>query len=319
MVYSPLRYSPFKRYPNNPIIRREDIPYICNTVFNAAACKFNGEYLLLLRVEDLYGKSHLTLARSTNGIKFKICEKPWIISSTDPKFEPYERFGIEDPRITPIDGKYFITYSAYGPYGVRIGIGVTEDFKKFDRICLATEVDNKDGVLFPEKIKGKYVMITRPSGGILKRGDMWISFSPDLIHWGEAKVLMFFSPGMWGTQKVGASVPPIKTDDGWLVIFHGVKNTGFGSIYRVGAMLLDLEDPTKIIGFTQHYILGPEEPYERIGDTPNVVFPCGAILENNGELKLYYGVADTAIALATARVEEVLELCKKTDNIPQMP
>ncbi len=319
MVYSPLRYSPFKRYPNNPIIRREDIPYTCNTVFNAAACKYKDEYILLLRIEDLYGKSHFTIARSIDGINFKICEKPWITSSSDPEFEPYERYGVEDPRITPIDGKYYITYSAFGPYGVRIGIGVTEDFISFKRISLATEVDNKDGVLFPEKIKGKYAMITRPSGGISRRGDMWISFSPDLIHWGEAKVLMFFSPGMWGSQKVGASVPPIKTDKGWLVIFHGVKNTSSGSIYRVGAMLLDLEDPTKIKGFTQHYILGPEELYERIGDTPNVVFPCGAVLEESGELKLYYGVADTAIALATADIDEIIYLCEKCDNVPKQP
>ena len=177
--------KPFKRYTQNPILKREDIPYPCNTVFNAAAVKFNGQYLLLLRVEDLSGYSHLTLARSVDGYHFDVDSKPWIVPAKTGPFEVYERYGIEDPRITPIDGKFYITYTAFGPYGPRVGIGVTEDFKRFERLALVTEVDNKDAVLFPEKIDGKYVMIDRPAGFGGARGDIWIQFSPDLIHWGE--------------------------------------------------------------------------------------------------------------------------------------
>ncbi|MCD6280969.1 MAG: glycoside hydrolase family 130 protein [Deltaproteobacteria bacterium] len=304
------RYPPFRRYKGNPIISREDIPYPCNTVFNAAACRCMGKYILLLRVEDLSGRSHLTLAHSDDGIKFRVDDKPWVMPSDDPMYEPYERYGVEDPRITAIDGTYYITYTAFGPYGVRVGIGKTYDFTTFERLCLATDVDNKDGVLFPEKIGGKYVMLTRPGGFAGKRGDIWISFSPDLEYWGGSRVVMTPSPGGWGSQKLGACTPPIKTGDGWLVFYHGVKSTGSGRIYRIGAMLLDLEKPYMIREYTNHFIFAPKTDYERIGDVPNVVFPCGAILEDDGTIRMYYGVSDTAIALATVDIEDILSICR---------
>ncbi|MEA3223296.1 MAG: glycoside hydrolase family 130 protein [Thermodesulfobacteriota bacterium] len=310
--------SPFERYYKNPIIKRTDIPYPCSSVFNAAVCKYKNEYIMLLRIEDLEGKSHLTLAGSLDGINFDIDKKPWIEPSRNPIYEPYERLGVEDPRITLIDGTYYITYTAFGPYGVRIGIGKTTNFKKFERICLATEVDNKDGVLFPEKINGEYVMVTRPGGLGGQRGDIWISFSPDLTYWGKSRVLMHHtSGGGWSSGKIGASTPPIRTRRGWLLFYHGVRQTGSGRIYRVGAMLLDLEKPYIIKGYSKHFILGPEEPYERIGDVPNVVFPCGAILEKDNKIKIYYGVADTAIAMATADMEDIINLClNSSENQP---
>ena len=306
-----LNRSPFERFYKNPIIKRTDIPYSCNSVFNTAACMFRNEYLLLLRIEDLEGRSHLTIARSKDGINFIVDKKPWIVSSHDPDYESYERYGVEDPRITQIEETYYITYTAFGPYGVRIGIGKTEDFKKFERICLATEVDNKDGVLFPEKFNKEYVLITRPGGFGGKRGDIWISFSPDLIYWGKSRLLLSHTPGGWSSGKLGASIPPVKTEEGWLLFYHGVRETGSGKIYRVGAALLDLKKPHKVIGHTQHFVLGPEELYERVGDVPNVVFPCGAILEEDGTIKIYYGVADTAIAMATAKLNDIVKLCLK--------
>jgi predicted GH43/DUF377 family glycosyl hydrolase len=304
-----LDHLPFVKHDKNPIIRREDVPYPCNTVFNAAACRYKDEYILLLRIEDLAGRSHLTLARSKDGVDFAIDEKPWIVPSRDPGYEAYERYGVEDPRISNLGGVYYITYTAFGPFGVRIGIGKTSDFKKFERISLATEVDNKDGVLFPEKIGGEYLLITRPGGYGGQRGDIWIKFSPDLVYWGKSKLLMYPRPGGWGSQKLGASTPPIKTEEGWLLFYHGVKRTGSGIIYRIGAMILDLEEPCTIRGYTSHFILGPEEPYERVGDVPNVVFPCGTILEEDGRVRMYYGVADTAIALATAKLGDIIKLC----------
>jgi len=299
---------PFKRYEGNPILSREDLAYPCNTVFNASACRFKDEYILLIRVEDLAGHSHLALARSKDGYHFQVEEDPWIVPSTDPDFEIYERYGVEDPRITQIDGIYYITYTAFGPYGPRVAIGKTTDFQRFERVAMVTEVPNKDAVLFPEKINGMYAMLDRPGGFPGTKGAIWIQYSPDLNYWGNARVILAPEPG-WGASKLGSSIPPIKTDAGWLVFYHGVRETPGGRIYRVGAMLLEYENPEKVIGYTPHFIFGPEETYERTGDVPNVVFPCGAVLEDDGTIKMYYGAADTVIALAEAKLNDILDLC----------
>jgi beta-1,4-mannooligosaccharide/beta-1,4-mannosyl-N-acetylglucosamine phosphorylase len=201
------RPYPFTRYAHNPILSSKDIPYPCNAVFNAAACKYGNQYLLLLRIEDLHGKSHLTLARSEDGYQFKVDNQPWIQPSKDPYYEVYERFGVEDPRITRIEDIYYITYTAYGPFGPRVGIGCTKDFITFDRVSLATESENKDAILFPELIGGRYVMIDRP-GGV---GAIWMTYSTDLVYWGHAKAILGPEPG-WGQAKLGISTPPIRTE-----------------------------------------------------------------------------------------------------------
>ena len=302
---------PFERYSANPILRAEDIPYECNTVFNAAACRFGTRYVLLLRVEGLDGHSHLTLAFSDDGYAFEVQSEPWIAPAVDSYFSTYEAYGLEDPRITRIGDSYYITYTAYSEHGPRVAIGRTEDFKSFERISLATEVDNKDAVLFPEKIGGHYVMLDRPGGMGGQAGSIWITYSPDLVHWGRAQVVLSPSAG-WGSSKLGASTPPIKTDRGWLVTYHGVRVTGSGRLYRNGAMLLDLDDPSKVIGNTRHFIFGPEESYERTGDVPNVVFPCGHVEESDGTIKLYYGAADTCIGVAEAPIDKLVELASNT-------
>ena len=299
---------PFKRCDKNPILSSDDVPYPCNTVFNAAACKFESQYLLLLRIEDLKGHSHLTLARSDDGYQFKVDAQPWITPSVDPYYEPYERFGIEDPRITLMGDTFYITYTAYGPFGPRVGIGRTKDFVSFERISLATEVDNKDAILFPEKIDGSYVMIDRPGGMGGQVGTIWITYSNDLIHWGRSRAILGPEPG-WGPSKLGISTPPLETDRGWFTLYHGVRETASGRLYRIGAMLLDQNDPSSVIGYTSHFIFGPEELYERTGDVPNVVFPCGIVLEADNTLKMYYGAADTCIAVAEANLDDILNLC----------
>ncbi|UCD87358.1 MAG: glycoside hydrolase family 130 protein [Desulfobacterales bacterium] len=299
---------PLKRYSGNPILTSDDVPYACNTVFNAAACKFEGHYVLILRIEDLEGHSHLTLAYSDDGYEFTVQNSPWAIPSSDPYYEVYERYGIEDPRVTWIDGSFYITYTAYGPYGPRVGISRTEDFVHFERICLATEVENKDAVLFPEKVGDYYAMLDRPSGMGTREGSIWITYSPDLIHWGRARAILTPEPG-WGSSKLGASTPPVKTEQGWLVLYHGVRDTAGGRLYRCGALLLDLDDPEKVLGYTNHFLFGPEEHYERVGDVPNVVFPCGLIVEDDGGVKMYYGAADTCIGMADAKLEDIVHLC----------
>lgn len=304
---------PFERYRKNPILSRKDVPYPCNSVFNAGACKFRDKYILIIRIEDQKGQSHLTLAHSDDGYQFKVNDSPWVVSSSEPEYKIYEEFGIEDPRVTRIEDMFYITYTAYGRYGPRVGIGRTQDFVHFERVSLATEVDNKDAVLFPEKIDGQYEMIDRPSGTGKREGSIWITYSPDLIYWGKAKAILEPEPG-WGNFKVGISTPPIKTEQGWLSLYHGVRDTASGRLYRIGALLLDLKNPEKVIGCTPYFIFGPEEYYERTGDVDNVVFPCGLIEESDGTVKMYYGAADTFIGLAEANIKDLIQICLRENK-----
>jgi len=298
-----------KRFEGNPLIDRDDIPFPCNTVFNAGAVRYKDEYLLLLRVETLEGRSCFVVARSKDGYNFEIEEEPVMKPSTVEPFAIYEKRGVEDPRITCFeDGNYYVFYTAYSKYGPRVAIAETRDFKDFKRVALGSQPGNKDAVLFPKKINGEYVRFDRPHAG--PTADMWISYSRDLIHWGRSKTVMEVRPGYWDSHKIGAGTVPIETDHGWLEIYHGVKGAGGGSIYRLGCALFDLEDPSKLIARSDIPILSPKEIYERTGDVPNVVFTCGAILEDDGEVKIYYGAADTNICLATSTIEDLIASCK---------
>lgn len=294
----------FHRWEGNPVLTLEDIPFRCNTVFNGTPVKLGREYLLLLRVEGQQGYSFFALAKSWDGFHFEVEEIPVLLPARDGTFGVYEQGGIEDPRATSIDGCYYVMYTAYSKYGPRIALAKTEDFHTFERIALISEPGNKDGVLFPEKIGGRYVRLDRPIG--LGVGSIWISYSDDLYAWGDSKVLLSPREGYWDSYRVGASVPPIKTGWGWLEIYHGVQMTSSGPVYRVGTALLDLEDPSKVVARCKVPLLSPREDYERIGDVPNVVFACGAIVEPDGEVKMYYGAADTCLCVATAKLEDII-------------
>lgn len=223
-------------------------------------------------------------------------------------FKEYERKGIEDPRITKIDDTYYIMYTAVSPYGPLLALAKTTDFKNFERIALISEPENKDGALFPEKINGKYARFDRPvAGGI---ANIWISYSDDLITWGNSRCVMTVRDDHWDSWRIGASSQPIKIEDGWLLIYHGVKAASSGPIYRLGAAVLAYDDPSKVLCRSAIPILSPREYYERVGDVNNVVFSCGAILEDDGqELKIYYGASDTSICLGTAKVNELMQFC----------
>ena len=223
------------RYEDNPLLTPDDIPFPCNTVFNAAVARHNGEYLLLLRVEDLTGRSVFALARSDDGLDFTVDDEPVMTPAAEGEFAVYERKGIEDPRITQVDGVYYIMYTAASSLGARLALARTEDFVTFDRIALISEPDNKDGVLFPEKINGRYARLDRPMVGDM--GNIWISFSDDLVHWGCARLCMPVRGEHWDSWRVGASAQPIKTEYGWLEIYHGVRATSHGPIYRLGAAM----------------------------------------------------------------------------------
>lgn len=284
-----------------------------NSTFNPGAIKYNNKILLLIRVEDMRGFSHLTLARSKDG------KTGWDIDKT-PTIKPNilrneERWGVEDPRIVWLEERqqYAISYVSFSKDGPVVSLALTKDFKTFDHLGAMLPPEDKDASLFPRLINGKYVMIHRP----IIRGEahIWIAFSPDLTHWGEHKILIPVRPGWWDSHRVGLGTPPIETDEGWLLIYHGTRITASGSLYRVGLALLDLDEPWKIIRRCDNWVFGPCEDYERIGDVPGVTFPVGVIInEKTNELMMYYGAADTSVCLAIANLDDVLNYVLKSSK-----
>jgi len=301
------------RWEHNPIIELEDIPYRCNTVFNGTPVKIGGDYVLLMRIEGQQGYSFFSLARSKDGFHFDVDERPCMFPAKEDPFRIWEENGIEDPRLTFIEGQYYIMYTAVCRYGHRIALARTEDFRTFERIAIVSGPSNKDGVLFSEKINGMYARLDRPIGNNV--GSIWLSYSPDLVNWGRSELVMCPRPRYWDSFRIGASAPPIRTDRGWLEIYHGVKMTSSGPVYRLGTVMLDLENPAKVLGRCLEPVLSPREEYERVGDVGNVVFGGGVIVEPSGETKVYYGAADTSICVAVAQIEELIESCFQADGL----
>ena len=295
------------RYENNPILVKEDVPFKVNSIFNPGAVKIDDKYLLVCRVEMPSGRSSFVLAAGNDGISFKVEDKPCLSPDDHKEFFKYVEWGIEDPRVTKIDDKYYLTYTGYSQYMPLVIIAETVDFKNYKLLCPISEPSNKDCALFSEKINGYYWKIDRPSADA--RRDMWISRSPDLVHWGNHKMLYEPLAGSWESDKIGISTPPFKTNEGWLILYHGVRSFGIGTIYKLGVMLLDLEKPWIVKGKSNNPILAPELDYERIGDVGNVVFTNGWIVENN-EVKIYYSGADSNICLATTTIDYLLSVCK---------
>jgi predicted GH43/DUF377 family glycosyl hydrolase len=298
------------RFSGNPILTKKDVPYPVATVHNAAVIKHCKEYIMVFRSHRFNGRSILGLARSSDGYKFKVVPKPFMIPSDE-----YDEYGVEDPRIIYIDGEYLITYSAYSQYGVRVGLARTQDFSQVERVAYITQPDMRNVVIFPEKFGEYYVRLDRPHTE-LTRWSIWISYSKDLIHWGRSKALMRAQSYRWDAMKLGPGTPPVKTEKGWLNIYHGVFETMAGAVYRLGVALHDLKDPAKIIGVGDHWILEPEDLWERVGYVPNVVFSCAAIPEDDGTLKIYWGGADTVMCVGTANIHKLVEHCLKECRSP---
>jgi len=299
--------SPVRRYEHNPVLTKEQVPYEVATVHNAAVVKMNDKYMMVFRSHLLNGRSILGLAESDDGYHFRVHEKPFM-TPDDKGADIYESISIEDPRITFIDGEYLITYSAYSEYGIRIGLAKTKDFTSVERVAMISEPDYRNTVIFPEKFNGLYARLDRPHSE-LNPWSMWISYSPDLIHWGASKYLFGPKKYHWTEMKIGPGAPPVRTVKGWLNIFHGVFPTMAGSVYRLGVCLHDLNDPSKILGVSDKWILEPEEDYERVGYVPNVVFTCAAVPEDDGTVKIYWGGADTVMCVGTARIDELVDMC----------
>ena len=306
----------FRRHGGNPIITVKDIPYPANSVFNAGATRVGDEVLLLMRVEDRRGMSHLTVARSRDGIgNWRIDKQPSMMPN--PETYPEEIWGIEDPRITCLEDqeRWAIAYTAYSEGGPLVSLATTVDFKNFERLGPVMPPEDKDAALFPVSFNGRWAMIHRPVSAFRGLGaHIWISFSPDLKHWGEHRILIpARQGGWWDANKIGLSPPPLKTDEGWLILYHGVKVTGSGAIYRLGLALLDLEDPCRVIARSDQWVFSPEEDYEVFGDVDKVVFPCGWVAEGD-HIRLYYGGADKCLALATASPSELLTWLKEHNS-----
>jgi predicted GH43/DUF377 family glycosyl hydrolase len=295
-----------QRYEGNPILTADDIPFTCNTVFNGSPVKIGGDYFLLLRVEGQHGYSVFALGRSKDGYDFEIEERPVMTPAAEGPLARYEEAGIEDPRVTVLKGRIYVVYTAYSGCGPVMALATTKDFHHFQRLGVISEPGNKDGLLFPRKVGGRYARLDRPIGNDV--GSIWVSFSKDLLHWGDSRAVVSPRHGYWDTWRVGASTVPIETDKGWLEIYHGVKMTSGGPIYRAGVVLLDLKDPSVVIARSDVPILAPRADYERIGDINNVVFASGAILEPDGTVKVYYGAADTAICVATAKLKDLIKV-----------
>lgn len=299
----------FHRHSLNPILTVADWPYPANTVFNPGATLLHdGTTLLLCRVEDRRGHSHLSAARSVNGVDgWKIDSQPTL--SPDPERFPEEVWGIEDPRITflPELSQFAIVYTAYSRVGPGVALALTKDFAHFERYGMIMAPEDKDAALFPRRIGEQWALVHRPVSA--PGAHMWMSYSPDLRHWGGHKLMLEARVGgWWDANKIGLSPPPIETPQGWLVIYHGVRQTSSGPLYRLGVALFDLHAPDRCLKRGSEWIFGPEETYERRGDVDNVVFPCGYTVAPDGDtIRLYYGAADTSIALATGSIRAILD------------
>ncbi|MEO1981401.1 MAG: glycoside hydrolase family 130 protein [Fuerstiella sp.] len=297
-----------RRYSGNPILTKADIPYPVETVHNAAVVRHEDEYIMLFRSHLRTGRSIIGLARSPDGFNFKADSEPFITPAQEGAFAEYEAFGVEDPRITRVDDDYLITYSAYSRNGVRIALARTKDFVQIERVSLITQADYRNTVIFPEKFNGLYARLDRPHSEI-SPWSIWITFSPDLVFWGESQLVMKPVAYHWDEMKIGPGAPPIRTAEGWLSIYHGVFETMDGSVYRLGVALHDLHDPARIIGVGDSWILQPEDPWEITGYVHNVVFTCAAVPETDGTVKIYWGGADSVMCAGEANLVDLVDLC----------
>ena len=292
------------RYSANPIIPHDAIP-ISNSIFNSAVVPFDTGFAGVFRCDDKRRVMNIYRGLSQDGIHWQIDPEPITFEQNDPEVARFEyRY---DPRVTWIEDRYYLSW-CNGYHGPTIGLGYTYDFQTFHQLDNALLPYNRNGVLFPRRINGRFAMLSRPSDrGHTPFGDIFYSESPDLTYWGRHRFVMGPLEG-WQATKVGAGPTPIETTEGWLLFYHGVLTSCNGFVYSFGAALLDLDQPWKVIYRTEPYLMSPQTLYECVGDVPNVVFPCAALVDApSGRAAIYYGAADTVTGLAFAYVDEVVE------------
>ncbi len=299
------------RYSKNPIIHRHAIPS-SNSIFNSAVVPYTDGFAGVFRCDNRSVQMNIHAGFSKDGLQWQIDHDPiqMLAGNTELLHSDYKY----DPRVTKIEDRYWITW-CNGYYGPTIGIAYTEDFRQFYQCENAFLPFNRNGVLFPRKINGMYAMLSRPSdNGHTPFGDIYISYSPDMMFWGKHRMVMQPAPFVesgWQSTKIGAGPTPIPTDEGWLMIYHGVIHTCNGFRYAVGAALLEMERPENVLYRSRRYLMTPEVPYETTGDVPNVVFPCAAIHDDDGKIAIYYGAADTVTCLAFGYISEIIQFLKE--------
>ena len=303
------------RYRRNPVIPRDIIP-CANSVFNSAVVPFGQAFAGVFRVDDTSRGMRIHNGRSKDGLRFEIDSEPiqWVCD--DPEIGEFVE--AYDPRVVEIEGRYYVTW-CNNYHGYTIGLGWTDDFKTFHQMENSFLPYNRNGVLFPRKINGKYAMLSRPSDtGHTPFGDIFYSSSPDLVHWGCHRHVMAPTRGRltWQCTKIGAGPVPIETTEGWLLIYHGVLTSCNGFVYHMGAAMLDRDEPWKVLYRSRPYLLNPRMPYECVGDVPNVVFPCAALADaKTGRIAIYYGCADTVTGLAFCQVDELIDFIKQNSIV----
>lgn len=301
------------RYSKNPIIDWNPIPRGARA-FNSAVLPYQGAFVGVFRIDQKNSRPSLFFGRSEDAINWKIEPEgiPWV----DEKGRPRPTSYAYDPRLLKLEDNYYITWCDDFP-GPSIGLGMTKDFKTFTRLENPTMPFNRNGVLFPRKIKGLYAMLSRPSdSGHTPFGDIVLSYSPDLTYWGKHRhVMASGGKNWWQGTKIGAGPVPIETKEGWLLLYHGVVTTCNGFVYSMGGALLDLDEPHKVLYRTNDYLLTPEKQYEIVGFVPNVVFPCATLCDaDTGRIAIYYGAADTYTAIAFAQVDELIDHIKSNST-----
>lgn len=277
------------RWADNPIITNEMMPFSCRGVYNSSAVKYAGKYLMVLRAEGYNLRNTFWLAESSNGFDWSV-GRQILFPVDDPEFVKYG-FNQYDPRVTKIDDAFYITFCVDG-ISTRMGMLSTRNFEQFKWEGFITGAGFRNTVLFPEKVNGYYTALERPNA----TGEIWLTRSPDLKFWGMQELVLKpgnGNVGIWGSYKLGPCGTPIKTEQGWLIIFHAVQRIcDYEYIYHSGVMLTELDNPAKVISVCDEPILSPEEPYELTGHAPNVVFASSQIVEDDGSVKLYYGASD---------------------------
>jgi beta-1,2-mannobiose phosphorylase / 1,2-beta-oligomannan phosphorylase len=296
----------FERLMDEPILGPASVPGY-NTVFNPGACIVGDQTVLALRVEDRRGMSAIHIARSADGINgWVLDDEPLLVGdAADATCE----WGFEDARLTRLDemGVYAIACTAYGRGGPCVFLATTTDFRTVERIGIVIPPEDKNAAVFPRRIGDEWRLLHRPVVHQTGAADVWISSSNDLRTWGGARHVMGCRPGgWWDSRRIGTGPPPLETEAGWLLIYHGVRDTTSGSLYRVGLALLDLDEPHRVVARSDRWVLAPETPWERRGDVPNVVFPTGVTVVD-GSVRLYYGAADTCVGIAACPLSDLLD------------
>ncbi len=296
------------RSDRNPIIGRHHLPR-SNSIFNSAVVPFGDAFAGVFRVDDMTRTMNLHAGRSLDGVEWQIDPDPIAFQPADARVREIQETFVHayDPRVTWLEDRYYVTW-CNGYFGPTIGVAYTHDFETFTQLDNAYLPFNRNGVLFPRRIGDHYAMLSRPSdNGHTPFGDIFYSESPDLTHWGRHRHVMAPLDWTWQGTKIGAGPTPIETPQGWLLIYHGVLTSANGFVYSMGAALLDLDEPWKVIARGKDYLLSPQVPYEQVGDVPNVVFPCAALLDRpTDRMTIYYGGADTVVCMAHGHLSEIV-------------